>query len=64
MDEGIDEFVYGLAAYIQKENNAGGIFVFYTIYCEENCEDTKKEELKEAYDWMLTIMFSDDESDT
>ncbi len=55
---------YGIAAYIQKENEAGGIYVIYSIYCEENCEDTKKEELKEAYDWMLTIKFSDDEGDT
>src|SRR5699024_8831043 len=55
---------YGIAAYIQKENEAGGIYVIYSIYCEANCEDTKKEELKEAYDWMLTIKFSDDEGAT
>jgi len=57
----INELIYGLAAYIQNENEAGGIFVFYTIYCEADCDETKEAELEKARDWLLTIQFSDEE---
>lgn len=53
---------YGYAAYIQKESEAGGIYVIYSFYCSENCEERKEVELEEAYDWIQTIQFVDDAS--
>src|SRR5699024_9822493 len=44
MEEGENELIYGYAAYIQKESDAGGIFVKYTVYCKANCEETKEAE--------------------
>src|SRR5699024_8138087 len=56
-NEKIDAPIYGLAAYIQNENDAGGFFVFYTIHCEEDCEEVKETELEKALDWLMTIQF-------
>jgi len=55
-----DDSLYGYAAYIQKEKDAGGINVIYTISCKNHCEDKKEAELKEAFDWIKTIKFVDD----
>lgn len=48
---------YGYAAYIQKEPDAGAIYVIYTLICRGNCEETKEADMQEAYDWILTIQF-------
>ena len=61
LDEETDIEKYGYAAYIQNENEAGGIFVIYSLYCHSDCADTIKEELEEAYDWIKTIQFLDEE---
>ncbi len=54
--------IFGLVAYIQNENDIGGIDVIYTIYCEEDCEQVKEEELNKAEDWIQTIHFLNDET--
>src|SRR5699024_12795177 len=51
---------YGIAAYIQNENEAGGMYVIYSIYCEEDCEDEKEADLAEAREWLMTIQFLDE----
>src|SRR5699024_7573708 len=55
--------LFGLVAYIQNKNEAGGINVIYSFYCEENCEQVKEEELNKAKDWIQTIHFLNDETE-
>ncbi len=52
---------YGYGAYIQKESEAGGIYVTYSRYCEANCDEIREADMQEAYDFILSIKFSDEE---
>ncbi len=57
LDEDIRREKYGYGAYIQKESEAGGIFVIYSRYCEANCDEIREDDMQEAYDFILSIQF-------
>lgn len=63
VEEEKNALLYGYVAYIQKESEAGGIYVIYRISCEVDCEESKEAELKETYDWIKTIQFVDESKD-
>lgn len=61
LDEESAQEKYGYGAYIQKKSEAGGIFVIYSRYCETNCDEIKEDDMQEAYEFILSIQFLDED---